>query len=89
MEPKVLVIDQKDNVAVALEDIAAGTEILLPDGRRFNAADAIPESHKVSLADISASDTVVKYGEAIGCAAGDIKVGEWVHTHNIKPTEGT
>ena len=89
MESLVLIIDEKDNVAVALEDIPAGTEIVLPDGRRLSAVDAIPYSHKVALADMSEGDTVTKYGEAIGRAAGDIKVGEWVHTHNLKPAEET
>jgi altronate dehydratase len=89
MEPKVLVIDEKDNVAVALEDIPAGSEISLPDGRRFDAVSHIPYSHKVALVALNAGDTVVKYGEAIGCAADDIEVGELVHTHNLKPIEGT
>ena len=87
MEHKVLVIDEKDNVAVALEDISAGTEIELPDGRRFSAAGDIPYSHKVALVALRAGDTVIKYGEVIGRASGDIKAGEWVHTHNLKPVE--
>jgi altronate dehydratase len=89
MERKVLVIDEKDNVAVALEDIPAGSAIILPDGRRFSAAGDIPYSHKVALSSLRAGDTVIKYGEAIGCAADDIKMGELVHIHNLKPTEGT
>jgi altronate dehydratase len=87
MEPSALVIEEKDNVAVALEDIPAGTEIVLSDGRRFAAVDSIPYSHKVALVDMSAGDTVTKYGESIGRAAGNIKMGEWVHTHNLKPAE--
>jgi altronate hydrolase len=87
MEQKVLVIEVKDNVAVALEDILAGTELVLSDGRRFNAVTDIPYSHKVAIVALSAGDTVIKYGEAIGQASGDIRMGELVHTHNLEPVE--
>jgi len=87
MEQRVLIIDERDNVAVALEDIPAGTEILLPDGRKIRSVSDIPYSHKVSLAALSAGDTVMKYGEAIGRAAADIEMGEWVHSHNLEPME--
>ena len=33
---------------------------------------------------LSTDENIVKYGYPIGHALKDIKIGEWVHTHNIK-----
>jgi altronate dehydratase len=87
MENIVLVIHEKDNVAVALEEIPRDTEIILPDGRKLRAANDIPYCHKVALADLREGDAIIKYGETIGRAAGNIDAGAWVHTHNLKPLE--
>ena len=46
--------------------------------------DSIPAGHKYALCDIKKGEYVIKYGEIIGRATADIKVGEWVHTHNVK-----
>lgn len=84
MKPNVIIINQDDNVAVALVDIPAGSSVRLPDGEAFAALEDIPFSHKVALRDIPSGDTVRKYGEAIGCAGEDIRQGGWIHTHNLK-----
>jgi len=83
----VIVINEKDNVAVALLDIAAGAEVVLPDGGRFEAVNDVPYSHKVALIDIAEGGPVIKYGESIGEAAREIRKGECVHTHNLKSEE--
>lgn len=80
----ILRIHERDNVAVALEDIAAGTTVVLPDGTRLAAATDVPYSHKVALTAIKAGAPVIKYGEVIGRAACHIAPGEWVHTHNLE-----
>lgn len=46
--------------------------------------DNIPAGHKVALKDINKGDFVIKYGEIIGVAKANIKVGEWVHSHNLE-----
>lgn len=40
--------------------------------------------HKYALVDIKKGENVIKYGSPIGHATCDIKVGEHVHTHNLK-----
>ena len=50
----------------------------------LTASGEIPSGHKVALRDIKKGEFVVKYGQVIGRATADIKVGEWVHTHNLK-----
>lgn len=87
MEKLVLVIDEADNVAVALQDIAAGAVLALPDGGELTAATDIPCGHKLALRAFLEGDTVIKYGEAIGRSSRGIALGEWVHTHNIEALE--
>jgi altronate hydrolase len=79
-----LVINEKDNVAVALRDIAAGSLVEVQDGTIVPAAEDIPYSHKLALEDIPAGQVILKYGEPIGKASRDIARGSWVHTHNIE-----
>ena len=45
----------------------------------------IPAGHKFALKDINVGETVIKYGQIIGRATKNIKKGDWVHTHNVKP----
>ena len=75
-----------DNVAVALQPIAAGERVVVraPDGmREVVALEAIPLCHKIALADLSTHDEVRKYGSCIGEARQPILRGAWVHTHNL------
>ena len=83
MNPKAIVINPADNVAVSLVDIKAGEEIALPDGGSLTAEEDIPFSHKVALRDIAPGEYVVKYGEVIGQAREAIRRGSWIHTHNL------
>ncbi len=75
----VLVIDQRDDVAVALRALAAGDPVA--DGVR--ATGAIPAGHKVALRALSAGDAVYKYGWPVGRATADIAPGDHVHSHNL------
>lgn len=79
---RILQIDPKDNVAVALEPISAGTAVEA-GGRMVTPGEDIPRGHKVALADIPRGAAVVKYGFPIGHAGEDISRGQWVHTHNL------
>jgi (2R)-sulfolactate sulfo-lyase subunit alpha len=44
----------------------------------------IPLGHKVALRDFEVGDFVTKYGQDIGKVVATIKMGEHVHTHNLK-----
>ena len=80
---KLIRINPRDNVAVALHPIAAG-ETLLVGGGAVTAAEEIPQGHKIALAAIAEGQPVVKYGFPIGHATADIPAGAWVHTHNMR-----
>jgi altronate hydrolase len=75
-------IHPQDNVAVAIEALAAGT-ILDFAGKKITVKTAIPAGHKIALVDIAKGTNVVKYGFPIGTATTAIAAGDWVHTHNV------
>lgn len=82
-----LIIDLKDTVAVAIEPIAKGSEINYKVGdeiKTITAVDDIQIYHKLAIKDMAKGEPVVKYGEHIGLAGKDIKVGEHVHVHNVE-----
>jgi altronate dehydratase len=81
---KLLILDRADNVAVALESIERGEEVLLPDGKEITALDPIPFAHKIATQQVDEGATIIKYGEVIGLATKVITVGEHVHVHNIR-----
>lgn len=74
-----IIINSKDNVAVALRDFKKGESIngveLLED---------LPRAHKMALVDIKNGQNIIKYGYPIGHATSDIKAGMHVHTNNTK-----
>ena len=72
-------IHPSDNVAVALKALAKGTSV-----GGITLHEDIPAGHKFALCTIAAGENVIKYGAPIGCAAEDIPIGAWVHTHNTK-----
>ena len=82
-----MIIDPKDNVAVAIEPIAAGdTVTYLAQGESvtLTAAQDITIYHKLACRDIPQGEPVVKYGQHIGSAVTDIQAGQHVHVHNVE-----
>ena len=45
---------------------------------------AIPIGHKIALKALANDGTVIKYGVDIGRTVAPIKLGEYVHVHNVK-----
>jgi len=82
-----LVLDQKDNVAVALSDLAAGDSCLVAEdgGKKYQVTvvEKIPFGHKFALAALAADAPVYKYGEEIGKMKTPIERGGWIHNHNM------
>ncbi len=80
----ILLLNEKDNVAVARLPVATGTEIVV-NGHKIIARENIAIGHKLALEPIVANATIRKYGEIIGKATKEIAPGEWMHTHNVAP----
>jgi altronate hydrolase len=71
-----------DDVAVAVDDLAAG-ETVCVDGSDITLREAIARGHKFALRDLAANTVVHKYGFPIGRATAPVACGAWVHTHNL------
>ncbi|WP_020210116.1 UxaA family hydrolase [Gilvimarinus chinensis] len=78
---KLIHLHQQDNVAIAVEDIAAGEQLSIA-GRDFVVVEPVGQMHKVAVKPVAQGEAVIKYGQFIGYAAADIAVGQHVHTHN-------
>lgn len=88
---KALVLDPRDNVAVALRDLRSGETVRVIVGNDVTDITLIgnvPFGHKFAIRDIRSGEYVVKFGEVIGVATTDIRVGEHVHTHNVSGLRG-
>jgi altronate dehydratase len=84
---RAIALSEKDNVAVALEEILKGEDVEVAVGGEkiiLKALNNIPFGHKIALRRIMRGEKIVKYGEPIGEAVTDIELGEYVHVHNIK-----
>ncbi len=76
-------IHEKDNVAVAIDQVNKGS-VLSVDSASIKALEDINKGHKIALTDIKKGENIIKYGFPIGHALEDINLGEWVHSHNLK-----
>ena len=84
-------VTKEDNVAIVIRDVAAGETIAVQRGTeilKIAAATAIPAGHKIALRDFKREDRVLKYGEVIGSASADIRLGAHVHVHNLEGLRG-
>jgi altronate hydrolase len=82
-----VVISALDNVATALEPLAAG-EPVRAGASIVTTVDPIPRGHKLALRAIRAGEVVIKYGSPIGTASCAIAAGAHVHTHNVASGRG-
>lgn len=77
-----------DYVAVAVMDAPKGTgHVVFLDGSDSLDVDAnaeIPLGHKVALRDIASGEDVIEYGVRIAVASTEIKMGDYVHIHNVR-----
>jgi altronate hydrolase len=71
-----------DNVAVARQEIAAGTSLTI-GLRHITTQERLPAGHKVALQAIAAGEVVRKYGQVIGVATQAIEPGQHVHMQNL------
>ncbi len=76
---KIVKIDERDNVAIAVKEIKAGT--VLEDG--LAAGQDIPQAHKIALCDIPQNGEVIRYGVVLGYAKDAIKKGDWINEHML------
>lgn len=81
---RMIVLNEKDNIAVALDPLTKGTEAALSTGRTLCVCSDIPFAHKAALRPIMKGEPIIKYGLAVGAATRDIASGEHVHVQNME-----
>src|SRR5258708_9991742 len=83
VDPRLLLLDDRDNVLVAIARIRAGETVAIAGSRVILPAD-LPIGHKIARTAIAAGEKIVKYGAPIGSATAPIAVGELVHVPNVR-----
>ncbi|GAA5095133.1 altronate dehydratase family protein [Chryseobacterium ginsengisoli] len=83
MQKKVLKVNPKDNVIVALLDLSAGESVHL-DGTDYTVVKDIKAKHKFAAVDFEDGDHIIMYGVIVGKANQHIKKGEVITTENVK-----
>ena len=87
MNSNALKVNPRDNVVIAIRQIAKDEDIVVDGVKLLTAAEDVAASHKIALTDIKAGGNVLRYGEPIVQARDDIHMGQWVHVHNTQPIE--
>src|SRR5256885_8683963 len=87
-DARVLLLDKRDSMAIALRDLRAGDTVEL-EGRPCTLTTDVPAKHKFALADIAAGAHAVMYGVIVGTATEAIPRGARISTRNLRhDTEG-
>jgi altronate hydrolase len=83
MPSRVLQLDPKDNVLIALTDLKAGEHGKL-GGYSYTATKNIPAKHKFAIRDFGVGDSIIMYGVLVGKAVKPIGSGELLTTGNVQ-----
>lgn len=83
MKQKVLKVHPKDNVIVALTNLASAESISF-DGSNYILQEDIPAKHKFFMQDMNAGEEVIMYGVLVGKTQRPVKKGERLSTTNMK-----
>ena len=83
MSSRVLQLDSRDNVLVALTNLRSGEAIQWDDRIQILKSD-VPAKHKFAIENLAVGDPVLMYGGLVGRAARPIAAGELLTTGNIQ-----
>ncbi|MGB8259789.1 MAG: UxaA family hydrolase, partial [Terracidiphilus sp.] len=83
MAQQILKLDPRDNAAVALVPMAAGTAVECA-GAALRAVEAVPAKHKIALTALAPGDAVYLYGMVVGEAVEAIPRGGLLSTRNVR-----
>ena len=83
MPDRVLQLDSRDNVLIALTDLSQGEQIEFA-GNTYTLVSGVPAKHKFATQDLAAGGAVIMYGVLVGKAAKPIQRGERLTTSNVQ-----
>jgi len=81
-----ILLHPSDNTATALIDLQKGEVLQIFRGAKredVRIENPIPFAHKFAILPIPKGAEVRKYGEVIGEASEEIRMGDYVHVHNV------
>lgn len=82
-DPRLILLDPRDNVLVARVRLKAGETVETGSGQAALDRD-IALAHKVARRAIAAGEKILKYGAPIGVATETIAPAAHVHVHNMR-----
>ena len=74
MPDRVLQLDSRDNVLIALTDLSQGEQIEFA-GNTYRLVSSVPAKHKFATQDLAAGGAVIMYGVLVGKAVKPITYG--------------
>ena len=80
--PLYIRMHDNDNVAIVVNDGGLAAGAVFADG--LTLVDAVPQGHKVALADLAEGDPVTRYNVTIGFAARALPRGSWVSEATLR-----
>ena len=80
---KILRVDPKDNVLVALTQLPAGEAIIF-DGDQYVPPSEIPAKQKFAMRDFAIGDEIIMYGGVVGLVRQPIPRGGLLSTRNVQ-----
>src|SRR3984893_8259140 len=83
MQTRVLKVDSRDNVLIALTDLNQGEHVQI-EGESYTLVSNGPAKHKFATEDLFVGDDVVMYGVLVGAAVKQIQRGERLTTSNVQ-----
>jgi altronate hydrolase len=83
MNKKVLQLDPRDNVLIALANLSAGETVTVGTQTQLLESD-VPAKHKFATQDIAIDADIIMYGLLVGKAVQPIRHGQVLTTHNVR-----
>lgn len=83
VQKRILKLDRRDNVMIALTDLRADEEVNL-GSESYRTVTDVPAKHKFALKQFAPGDQVIMYGVLVGKATQPIRKGEVITTRNIR-----
>jgi altronate hydrolase len=81
-DARLLRIHPRDNVAITVQALSAGTRVDVAD-RHIELQQDTPAGHKVAFEPLAAGTLIIKYGFPIGALTTDVAAGGWIHTDQL------
>lgn len=83
MRKRVLQLDSRDNVLIALSDLKKNEQVAV-SGETYALVFDVPAKHKFAMRDLAPGDAVFMYGVLVGKAVTLIRRGELLTTRNVR-----